>query len=553
MEKIYESAAETAKKIRKALKTAFPSIKFSVRSSTYSMGSSVSIHYTDGVQSSEVEAITSQFSSGYFDGMQDMYVSGYYQYEGKLYSGAKHISVSRHLSDEYKTTIEAYAVSNGYDMNPNNWDYYRTLMNAEKEMLSAKTSTTQEPSNVSTIETTSNDINVVLNEEKNGIEITFATKPSEEVLSALHAHGFKWYYKLKKWIAKQTPDRITFAYSLIPSVTVEETQEQQITNESVDVEPVTIETTIDMVDTIADISTSFLSNHNIMHFSDMNPEQKTEYKSYMIEQLAARSIKIDNNLLSNLSANGYNCISEVLTTEQNNLIGRKIVGNWGAMHGWDYGIIVNVDNTDIIIQWEDSEELKGEYRTELKDLIILDDNTSINKIGIYLLPMEETTEPTKEPITTIEQPKKVYVSVFCDSWKDSFLVSSSMTMDQIENELKERYSILNTRDFSYKVGNGELMTVNHITTVEPVKSSNVISLADRRAAKQKRREEEQKEREENEQMEKALSYVIDNILPHITPEETKHMMSLHNEPDKFLMYMYELDLKIKLRHKQNNK
>jgi len=104
-EVIYEGAAETAKKIRKELKKEFPGVKFSVRSSRYSGGSSVDIHWTDSVSYDKVNSITSKFQGGYFDGMQDMYISGAYSYEGSLYSGAKYVSCSRDLSENYNKMI----------------------------------------------------------------------------------------------------------------------------------------------------------------------------------------------------------------------------------------------------------------------------------------------------------------------------------------------------------------------------------------------------------------------------------------------------------------
>lgn len=104
---IYESAVDTAKKIRKTLKAAFPGVKFSVTSSTYSMGSSVYVHWTDGPMSSQVNEILDRFKSGYFNGMEDMYESTGYEWEGQLVNGAKYVSGSRDLSPERKERILA--------------------------------------------------------------------------------------------------------------------------------------------------------------------------------------------------------------------------------------------------------------------------------------------------------------------------------------------------------------------------------------------------------------------------------------------------------------
>lgn len=97
---ISERAKETAKKIRIELKKNFPGTKFSVTSSTFSMGSSVDVSWTDLPKQKEVDAILNKFQSGSFDGMQDMYISGAYEYQGQLYHGAKYVSGQRELSEE---------------------------------------------------------------------------------------------------------------------------------------------------------------------------------------------------------------------------------------------------------------------------------------------------------------------------------------------------------------------------------------------------------------------------------------------------------------------
>lgn len=55
---------------------------------------------------------------------------------------------------------------------------------------------------------------VVLNNEKNGIEIRFDGKPDASILESLKANGFRWSVKQKMWYAKQTDERMTFAGNL---------------------------------------------------------------------------------------------------------------------------------------------------------------------------------------------------------------------------------------------------------------------------------------------------------------------------------------------------
>jgi len=68
----YLTCAETAKLVRKALKTEFPGVKFSVRSKTYSMGASITVRWTDGPTVKEVKPTTAFFAGGGFDGTIDL-------------------------------------------------------------------------------------------------------------------------------------------------------------------------------------------------------------------------------------------------------------------------------------------------------------------------------------------------------------------------------------------------------------------------------------------------------------------------------------------------
>ena len=74
------TTANTSKLIRKALKGAFPGVKFSVRSKSYSGGSSARVWWTDGPTTVEVDHVVGRFAGATFDGMTDCknYVEGEY-------------------------------------------------------------------------------------------------------------------------------------------------------------------------------------------------------------------------------------------------------------------------------------------------------------------------------------------------------------------------------------------------------------------------------------------------------------------------------------------
>ena len=69
---------------------------------------------------------------------------------------------------------------------------------------------------------------VVLNEEKNGVEIYFTGKPSEEVRDNLKSNGFRWSKYNKCWYAKQNEDTLNFANSLnnVSEEEIKETSQQ---------------------------------------------------------------------------------------------------------------------------------------------------------------------------------------------------------------------------------------------------------------------------------------------------------------------------------------
>ncbi|MEK8217176.1 LPD29 domain-containing protein [Paenibacillus sp. FSL L8-0463] len=120
--------------MRGVLKKAFPGIKFSVTSSTFSMGSSVHVSWSDGPLSSDVDSILNRFKSGSFDGRQDMYnITGYF-WEGELYVGAKFIDSSREILQDRKAIIESKLAQN-YESDIHGDYSVRTWEAAERELI----------------------------------------------------------------------------------------------------------------------------------------------------------------------------------------------------------------------------------------------------------------------------------------------------------------------------------------------------------------------------------------------------------------------------------
>jgi hypothetical protein len=69
---LYLSCADTAAILRGELSRRWPSVRFSVRSSTYSGGASIDVTYTDGPALADVEKICNRLAGADFDGSIDL-------------------------------------------------------------------------------------------------------------------------------------------------------------------------------------------------------------------------------------------------------------------------------------------------------------------------------------------------------------------------------------------------------------------------------------------------------------------------------------------------
>ncbi|GAC1575762.1 MAG: hypothetical protein NVS3B18_09520 [Candidatus Dormibacteria bacterium] len=115
----YVTCADTAKLLRAALKAAHPGVRFSVRSSTYAGGASISVDWTDGPCQDEVDSTARRYSGATFDGMTDTksyhrtLLAGPDGTVEEVHFGADFIFTSRGLSDSYVRGFYALVTHNG--------------------------------------------------------------------------------------------------------------------------------------------------------------------------------------------------------------------------------------------------------------------------------------------------------------------------------------------------------------------------------------------------------------------------------------------------------
>ena len=114
----YLSCAETAKLVRAALRESFPGVRFSVRSSVYSGGASITINYVNGPTYDAVKSVVAMFEGAYFDGMTDYQGYNYNSLDGVETSfGANYIFVNRELTlDVMQPAVQAACEYYGLQM-----------------------------------------------------------------------------------------------------------------------------------------------------------------------------------------------------------------------------------------------------------------------------------------------------------------------------------------------------------------------------------------------------------------------------------------------------
>lgn len=107
----YLSVTDTAKLVREALKKAYPSVKFSVRSSSYAGGTSIDVSWKDGPREKDVEKVAKAFEGATFDGMIDLKSYHRSMLNGQeVYFGADYVSCRREITNIDKLAEEAEAL-----------------------------------------------------------------------------------------------------------------------------------------------------------------------------------------------------------------------------------------------------------------------------------------------------------------------------------------------------------------------------------------------------------------------------------------------------------
>lgn len=112
------SHAAASAAIKAELQKAFPGVKFSVKSESYSMGDSVGIHWTDGPTADDVIKISGKYQYGSFNGMEDIYE---YTNRRNDIPQTKYVTESRTISDEIAKSVQEQIEALNY-YTPQRWE-----------------------------------------------------------------------------------------------------------------------------------------------------------------------------------------------------------------------------------------------------------------------------------------------------------------------------------------------------------------------------------------------------------------------------------------------
>jgi hypothetical protein len=86
-----------ARNLRVELAKAFPGVKFSVKSKSYTGGCSIDVYWADGPITKDVEKIAGKYEQGHFNAMEDLYEYGDSPFSD-TFGGAKYVFCNRRYS-----------------------------------------------------------------------------------------------------------------------------------------------------------------------------------------------------------------------------------------------------------------------------------------------------------------------------------------------------------------------------------------------------------------------------------------------------------------------
>ena len=229
--------------IRTELNRAFPGISFTVRSNSYSGGCSIDIGWYDGPTEKDVKAVSDKYQTSRFDGRDDSTHSTSTHWNA-VYGGASYVSENRDISEATRAALTPWAedcIARGERFGAHDAGtlihqlVYDTTLPAGAVVQGAARregdcSGINRPSTVYKIVFTVPDpvpafheptqqqgtgVIVSQNEEQDGVEVHFPSKPDAATLATMKANRFRWSRHSGCWYHKRTPEAMRFAFGMV--------------------------------------------------------------------------------------------------------------------------------------------------------------------------------------------------------------------------------------------------------------------------------------------------------------------------------------------------
>lgn len=219
------STAESAKLLRAELKRVFPKTTFSVRSKTYSGGSSIDVSWTDGPTARQVKAVADRYQGADFDGMEDLKTyRGPVTVDGeRVEMGADYVFCHRDFSPAFVRHVAAivgakYGINVPVVEQPGgavHWgdDYQMVVGNSTARDLCWQEAQelfwyglgyqaeTPRPEPAGPAAADAAAPGFALSVETDGTFLSFGRKPRAAVRQALRERGFRWDAERVAWKA----------------------------------------------------------------------------------------------------------------------------------------------------------------------------------------------------------------------------------------------------------------------------------------------------------------------------------------------------------------
>ncbi|WP_331765389.1 hypothetical protein OG747_53045 (plasmid) [Streptomyces sp. NBC_01384] len=231
----YIDTKHVAAELRNRLKASFPGVKFSVRKGTGTASAWISVHWTDGPDTADVEELTRPMQGAQFNGMEDRYESTdntvTVTVKGRKVTGkplVDGINPHRDVSDD---ALKAAAVlwSEAHDgaepptsgmlaacvvdghVIQENWAPQQMWQIASDVVLpqrwaAAKEQTTAQAARTAGTPQEGAEGLTLTHTDEDGTTVT-GTRVGDGAADVLKAHGFKWHRKNQYWYAPGSRDQ----------------------------------------------------------------------------------------------------------------------------------------------------------------------------------------------------------------------------------------------------------------------------------------------------------------------------------------------------------